>query len=483
MTISPKRAWGTSLLFTLLSTYLLLFSIGCGASTNSSGASGASDAALARLENPGVAAPQGPFSVGLRAGWNGVGLRTHTVTSVSDTAEVAGMATWNGTSYETNSALTPGSLNAGQGTRRGMWIFASAPTSFTYSGESAAAASLDLHRNWNLVAFPTAGEPLGAGALTVRRAGSVVALNSVLLTQFYEIGADNDYTVVDMGAGGQVRPGRAYWVFSLDDVVVSYNGEAGPAASPGGSASPSASASPGSSPTASPGGSASPSPLPSPVASVLPTPGGSPGPAGPAINLRSATSFAVLAGSTVTSTGETRVIGDLGVFPGTGLTGFPPGTVTGTLQLGTPAAQQAQLDLTTAFNEAMARAGSPVAVAGNLGGQTLTPALYKSTSSLAISSGDLTLDGVGNPDGVFIFQMASTLTVTSGRRVILTNGAKADNVFWTVGSSATLGTGASFTGNLIVDQSISFATGTVLTGRALTRVGAVTLESNILTRP
>ena len=185
----------------------------------------------------------------------------------------------------------------------------------------------------------------------------------------------------------------------------------------------------------------------------------------------------------MTSTGPSQVNGDLGIFPGNALTGFPPATLVGTVHAGDPVAQQAQLDLTTAFNEAMARAGSPVAVAGNLGGQTLTPALYKSTSGLAVSSGDLTLDAGGNPSAVFIFQMATTLTVTSGRRVILTNSAKADNVFWTVGSSATLGTGSSFMGNLLVDQSISMDNGAVLTGRALTRVGAVTLDSNILNKP
>ena len=125
------------------------------------------------------------------------------------------------------------------------------------------------------------------------------------------------------------------------------------------------------------------------------------------VALGSATTFAVLAGSTVTSTGATTVNGDLGVSPGTAVTGFPPGIVNGTIHVGDPAAAQAQLDLTTAYNDAAGRTVGAITVAGNLGGQTLTPGLYKSTSSLEISSGDLTLDAQGDaecglhlPDGV-----------------------------------------------------------------------------------
>ncbi len=194
------------------------------------------------------------------------------------------------------------------------------------------------------------------------------------------------------------------------------------------------------------------------------------------VALGSATTFAVLAGSTVTSTGGTTVNGDLGVSPGTGLTGAP--TVNGTIHLGDAAAAQAQLDLTTAYNDAAGRTVGAIGVAGNLGGQTLTPGLYKSTSSLAISSGDLTLDARGDANAVFIFQMASTLTTTSGRQVILTNGANAANVFWQVGSSATLGTGSVFKGNILAYTSITLTTGATLQGRALARNGAVTLDSN-----
>jgi hypothetical protein len=124
-----------------------------------------------------------------------------------------------------------------------------------------------------------------------------------------------------------------------------------------------------------------------------------------------------------------------------------------------------------------------VTVAGNLGGQTLTPGLYKSTSSLEISSGDLTLDAQGDANAVFIFQIASTLTTTSGRQVILSGGAKAANIFWQVGSSATLGTTSVFKGTIMADQAITLTTGARLDGRALARIAAVTLDANIMTMP
>src|SRR5438094_58285 len=204
-------------------------------------------------------------------------------------------------------------------------------------------------------------------------------------------------------------------------------------------------------------------------------------PAGQApVALGAASTFAVLAGSTVTSTGATRVNGDLGLSPGTAVTGFPPGTVNGTIHAGDPAAAQAQLALTTAYNNAAGRTVGAITIAGNLGGRTLTPGLYKSTSSLEISSGDLTLDAQGDANAVFIFQMASTLTTTSARQVILSGGAKAANVFWQVGSSATLGTGSVFKGNILALASITVTTGAAVEGRLLARTGAVTLDSNII---
>jgi hypothetical protein len=201
------------------------------------------------------------------------------------------------------------------------------------------------------------------------------------------------------------------------------------------------------------------------------------------VNLRSAAVFAVLAGSTVTNTGPTMVVGDLGVSPGTALTGFLPGKVVGTEHLGDPTAATAEGDLTTAYNDAAGRTLCPVSIAGNLGGLTLAPGLYKSTSSLAISSGDLTLDAKGNAKAVFIFQMASTLTTTAGRQVILKGGALASNVFWQVGSSATLGTTSAFKGTIMADQAITLNTGATLEGRALARIAAVALDTNAVTRP
>jgi len=199
------------------------------------------------------------------------------------------------------------------------------------------------------------------------------------------------------------------------------------------------------------------------------------------VALGSASTFGVLAGSTVTSTGGTTVNGDLGISPGATLTGAP--TVNGTTHLADPVAAQAQLDLTTAYNDAAGRTVGAITVAGNLGGQTLAPGLYKSTSSLEISSGDLTLDAQGDANAVWIFQIASTLTTTAGRQVILSGGAKAANVFWQVGSSATLGTGSGFKGNILALTSITVTTGAAVEGRLLARNGAVTLDSNTVGIP
>jgi hypothetical protein len=165
------------------------------------------------------------------------------------------------------------------------------------------------------------------------------------------------------------------------------------------------------------------------------------------------------------------------------MTGFPPGIIRGRVHAAGPIAQQAELDLKAAYNTAAGRSRSPITVSGNLGGRTLAPGLYKSTSSLAVSSGDLTLDARGNVNAVFIFQMGSSFTMTTARRIIMTNGAQARNVFWVVGSSATLGTKCSFHGNMLVRQSISLGTGSVVHGRLLAETGAVTMEGNTVVQP
>ncbi len=201
------------------------------------------------------------------------------------------------------------------------------------------------------------------------------------------------------------------------------------------------------------------------------------------VALGGAGAFVVLGGSTVTNLGPTSLGGDLGVSPGSAVTGFPPGTLSGSIHAADVTSSTAMTDLTTAYNDAAGRTLSPVTVAGNLGGLTLPPGLYKSTSSLAISSGDLTLDAQGDANAVFIFQIASTLTTTSGRLVILSGGAKSANVFWQVGTSATLGTTSTFKGTIMANQSITLNTGAALNGRALARIGAVALASNAVVMP
>lgn len=211
------------------------------------------------------------------------------------------------------------------------------------------------------------------------------------------------------------------------------------------------------------------------------TPGNPPPDTGSGL-LRSAATYGILAGTTITNTGPTQIIGDMGLSPGSAVTGFPPGTYTGTLHINDTQANQAKLDLTAAYLNLAGRAPG-ASVSGNIGGQTLTPGTYTSSSSLAISSGDLTLDGQGNADAVFIFQIASTLTVTSGRQVILAGSAQAKNVYWQVGSDATLGTTSVFKGNILALSSITLNTGATLDGRAFARNGAITLDNNIVTVP
>jgi len=202
--------------------------------------------------------------------------------------------------------------------------------------------------------------------------------------------------------------------------------------------------------------------------------------AGPVVvALGGAGNFGVLAGSTVTNTGLTTVNGDLGVAPGSAVTGFPPGTVSGTIHANDATAIAAQSALVAAYNDAAGRTNGAVSVSGDLTGLTLTPGLYTSTSSLAVT-GDVTLNALGNPDAVFIIQSASTLTTGTGSHIILAGGAQASNIIWQVGTSATLGTNSVFNGTILADQSITLTTGTQLNGRALARTGAVTLDTNAI---
>jgi Ice-binding-like len=199
------------------------------------------------------------------------------------------------------------------------------------------------------------------------------------------------------------------------------------------------------------------------------------------VGLGTAQAYSVLGGQAVTNTGPSILGADLGVSPGTAITGFPPGTATGATHAGDAQAAQAQSDLTIGYDAAAGRA--PTAnVAGDLVGRVLVSGVYKSTGPLAVS-GTLTLDGQGDANAVFIFQVASTLITASASRVRVINGAQACHVYWQVGSSATLGTHSGFTGTIMALTSISVTTGTVVRGRALARNGQVSLDDNTFVAP
>ncbi len=201
--------------------------------------------------------------------------------------------------------------------------------------------------------------------------------------------------------------------------------------------------------------------------------------AAPGLALGTADSFAVLAGSTVTNTGPSTITGNLGLSPGTAVTGFGPGTVNGTTHAANAAALRAQSDLTIAYDDAAART-PPTTAPADLGGLTLTPGVYWNASTLGLT-GTLTLDAQGDPNAAFVFQAGSTLITASASRVRLVNGAQACNVFWKVGSSATLGTSSAIAGNILALTSISMNDGVTLNGRALARNGAVTLINDTIT--
>ena len=210
-------------------------------------------------------------------------------------------------------------------------------------------------------------------------------------------------------------------------------------------------------------------------------------PAGAAVapvGLGTAGSFAVLAGSTVTNTGPSQISGNLGVSPGSAVTGFPPGIVTGgTIHIADGVAGGAQADLTTAYNDAAGRVKTASASSFIGAGQSLSPGVYQASSSLEVG-GALILNAHNDPNAVFIFQApASTLTTDTGTHIFLTNGARACNVFWQVGSSATLNSGTTFQGTILALTSISVLSGDTIHGRALARNGAVTLINDTIIAP
>jgi hypothetical protein len=199
-----------------------------------------------------------------------------------------------------------------------------------------------------------------------------------------------------------------------------------------------------------------------------------------AVPLGSDSTVAILAGSGVTNTLASNVTGDVDTHPTAAITGFPPGTIiNGVKHQADPTALAAKNDWTIAFNNATARTACVQTISGNQGGKSLPSGLYKSGSSLEISSGDLTLNGDAN--AVWIFQISTTLTTATGLHVILTGGALQKNVFWIVGSSATLGTNSVLYGTILARTSITLTHGATLYGRALASTGAVTLDDNTVT--
>ena len=193
--------------------------------------------------------------------------------------------------------------------------------------------------------------------------------------------------------------------------------------------------------------------------------------------LGQADGFAVLAGSGISSANGTAVTGDIGVSPGTAIVGFPPGTLTGSKHSNDATAQGAQADLTTAYNTLAGEACNTVLSGTDLGGLTLAPAVYCFSSSAALT-GTLTLDAQNHANAVWVFQIGSTLTTATNSSVVVINGGSSCNVFWQIGSSATLGTAAAFEGNIVALTGITMVAGATSTGRVLARNGAVTMDDD-----
>ncbi len=198
-------------------------------------------------------------------------------------------------------------------------------------------------------------------------------------------------------------------------------------------------------------------------------------PVGP--TLGTAQTYGILAGSTVTCVTGGTINADVGVSPGSTTTGFPPCVITGTSHLGDAVAATAQNDLTTAYNALAGLACGTTVTPADLGGRTLAPGVYCAATSMAVT-GTVTLDGQGDANALFVFQIGSTLTTGTTANIALINGAQAKNVWWQVGSSATLGTGTTFRGNIAALTSITLVDNATMLGRALARNGAVSLGTN-----
>jgi hypothetical protein len=209
------------------------------------------------------------------------------------------------------------------------------------------------------------------------------------------------------------------------------------------------------------------------------------------IDLGRASPFAVMATDAISGSAD-DITGDVGLHPGSSQ-GINPVQINGVIHVNDQTIIDAQTDLLAAYNDAIGRSVTLVTVSGNLGGLTFTPGLYWSSSSLEISGepgpgNTLTLDAQGDPNAVFIFQMGSTLTTGPGAQVILAGGANANNIFWQVGSSATLNTTTIFYGSILASVSISVNTGSAIVGRLMagadgTPSGAVTIQGSTVTVP
>ena len=201
------------------------------------------------------------------------------------------------------------------------------------------------------------------------------------------------------------------------------------------------------------------------------------------VTLGTAGSFVVLSGETITNTGFTVINGNVGLYPGSGITGFPPGIVNGVVHDTDAVAAQAKKDLNDAYADAAGKSGAPIPLSGDLGGMTLTPGLYVSATSIELTTGDLMLDALGDEDAIWVFQIGTTFVSNVGRKVTLIGNARHDNVFWNVGTSATIGVGSVMVGNFLTQISISVQTGASMEGRFLTQTGSVTFDSNTVNRP
>lgn len=207
------------------------------------------------------------------------------------------------------------------------------------------------------------------------------------------------------------------------------------------------------------------------------------GPVGGPVDMLSVENFAMLAGSTITCTGVSDVDCDIGLDPGTSVTGFPvPCTQSaGQTHVNDVEAIQGKADLNTLFNDLNSRTSTGT-ISGDIGGSTFIPGVFTAASTVGIT-GTVTLDAGGNPNAVFIFQIGTALTTATSSVVALAGGAQADNVFWVCGSSCTLGISSVMNGNVLADQSITLNTSAVVNGRTLARVAAVTLDTNFINAP